>query len=248
MKKERRLELKSIEKQIFETAKMKDFWDEQDSWTDETKHKLKYLLKKRCELLNEMFEGSQEEVERFWKVNDLLCNLTKKMHSKALNLYRNLLKSGYDPDFDDDITLEATLKYDLDADCDFLYDENKPDEYGSRYWIIMAILNILYEESYTSECAFCNTSYVLRHNLDMTPEELGLDDFLDDGKSWSEAPLDRPEFKDICICHAIHDLCCHKSYSIPDLLKMNNFRIDINIAHQHSVNIDGERNSYIIRQ
>ena len=65
---------------------MKDFWDEQDSWTDETKHKLKYLLKKRRELLNEMFEGSQEEVERFRKVNDLLCNLTKKMHSKALNL------------------------------------------------------------------------------------------------------------------------------------------------------------------
>ncbi len=41
---------------------------------------------------------------------------------------------------------------------------------------------------------------------------------LDDGRSWSEGYLRHPKLSDIVICHAAHDICDHKSYSIPDLL------------------------------
>ena len=72
-----------------------------------------------------------------------------------------------------------------------------------------------------------------------------LDDFLDDGASWNEVPLNRAEFKEINICHAVHDLICHKNYSIPDLLCMNDFWVEVNILHQHIVDRDGKRFSCI---
>ena len=79
----------------------------------------------------------------------------------------------------------------------------------------------------------------------MTAEEYGLYDFLNDGTTWAESWLDREEFKEITICHAVHDLCTHKYYSIPDLLRMNDFWIEIKITHQHIVDQDGKRHSYI---
>ena len=55
----------------------------------------------------------------------------------------------------------------------------------------------------------------------MSDAELEFADDLNDGTTWAEACLDHPAFKHICICHAVHDICTHKSYSIPDLLHMN---------------------------
>ena len=53
----------------------------------------------------------------------------------------------------------------------------------------------------------------------------GFKDCLNDGMTWAEGCLCRPEMNHICICHAVHDLCTHKEYSIPDLLRMNDFGV-----------------------
>lgn len=37
----------------------------------------------------------------------------------------------------------------------------------------------------------------------------------------------------ICICHAIYDLNMHKPYSIPDILRMNDFSVEVTVKHQH---------------
>ena len=238
-------ELTKIEKQIQD---MGPYFPPIYKWGQHKKEVLKILLRKRCNLLNEMFECRPEELERFKKVNDLLNDLTKKMHNKALSLYRSILAQGYDPEFDDDIMVEGTLRYVFNDKCDSVIQEDVlPNIYGSDFETMMNILYDLYTDADENDCASCWTSYDLQHRSNMPAEDLRLDDFLDDGDTWDEVPLDLPEFKDICICHAVHDLCCHKSFSIPDLIRMDDFWIDIKITHQHLVDQDGKRYSCITR-
>ena len=45
--------------------------------------------------------------------------------------------------------------------------------------------------------------------------------------------MSRSELEDICICHAVHDICTHKPYSIPDLLRMNDFWVEAEVTFQH---------------
>ena len=198
------------------------------------KEQLREMLSRRCVLLNNMFLCTPEEVDAFKKVNDRLTDLTKKMHSKALSLYRTLLKDGYDPDFDDDLTMEATLRYVYSDEYESVVQDNSErNPYGSDFAHMLDILYDYYEDACWPDCAWCSADYRLDLKPDMTAEEYGLYDFLNNGTSWAESWLDREEFKEITICHAVHDLCTHKYYSIPDLLRMNDFWIEIKITHQH---------------
>ena len=219
----------------------------------ESKEQLGNLLVERYRLLNDMFRATPEEVEDFKKVNERLFDLTQKMYAKTQSLYRAILKTGYDPAFDDDIMVDGTLRFVYnDEDGSLYWSEedrknpyNRPNVYGSNFPAMMDILYEYYEESTTPECAFCSVSYNLKHNQKMSAKEMGMDNFLDDGDSWAEGWLRRDEFKDICICHAVYDLCTHKNYSIPDLLRMNDFWCEVKITHQHLVDRDGKRCSFI---
>lgn len=59
-------------------------------------------------------------------------------------------------------------------------------------------------------------------------------DRLDDGTTWAEGCLDLPQFKDIVVCYAVHDLCTHKNYSVPDLLRLNTYNISHHIVTDHT--------------
>ena len=48
---------------------------------------------------------------------------------------------------------------------------------------------------------------------------------LDDGSSWAEGCLDVPQFKGISVCYAVHDICTHKNYSVPDLLRIRSYSV-----------------------
>lgn len=50
---------------------------------------------------------------------------------------------------------------------------------------------------------------------------------LDDGTTWADGFLWNPEFEHICICHALHCLCCHAHYPIPDALRMTSFQTEM---------------------
>ena len=247
MNRKQKQELTRLEKQILKTAHYiegRGMIPPFREWDSEHKKEFKALLRQRSDLLNEMFECTPKEVEAFAKVNTLLNDLTKKMHAKALSLYRALLTEGYDPDFDDDIVIDGTLRFVFSDEASYYCrEEADPNPYGSRFAPMLDILYDIHED--TPECAFCKVSYELRHKPDMPAEEFGLDDFLDDGASWNEVPLNRAEFKEINICHAVHDLICHKNYSIPDMLSMNDFWVEVNILHQHIVDRDGNRFSCI---
>ena len=261
MTKKQRQELMRLEKAIIKTAQYVEghgLVKPMSSWDGERRETLKSQLEERQTMLNDMFLCSPQETMDFRKTNDRLYALTQKMHEKALSLYRAILKEGYDPEFDDDIMVEGTLKYvfnDAWGSVVLTHEEgrdlfDKPLEpYWSDFPAMLAILSEYYENTLEPECASCSTSYDLAHKPDMDAKEFGLDNFLDDGQSWADiGPLNRPEFKDICICHAVHDLVDHKLYSIPDLLRMNDFWCEVKVTHQLLSDRDGGRFSCIDRK
>lgn len=104
-------ELAEIEEQILKTVNYNEnsiIPFSLSNLTHREIERLEMLIGNRYVLLNDMFLCTTNEIERFKQVNERLQELTDKMHTKALKLYRSILKEGYDPDFDDDIMLEAT--------------------------------------------------------------------------------------------------------------------------------------------
>lgn len=65
-------------------------------------------------------------------------------------------------------------------------------------------------------------------------------DDMDDGSTWAEGPLRNPKLEHIIVCHALHALCTHMSWSIPDVLRINDLSIEVRLTIQQFS--DQERN------
>ena len=103
------------------------------------KDALRLLLKERKSILDSMFLETQAELEQLSKVNDSLYDLTQKLNSKTYSLYVALLKTGFDPEFDDDIMLDGTLRFlsDLNEDDDSVLAMEEDDLYGFDFrWML----------------------------------------------------------------------------------------------------------------
>lgn len=55
---------------------------------------------------------------------------------------------------------------------------------------------------------------------------------MDDGDFWAEGPLRHPKLAHIKICYALHALCTHMNWSIPDVLRINDFSIEVKLTVQ----------------
>lgn len=74
--------------------------------------------------------------------------------------------------------------------------------------------------------------------MEISPDSL----IFDDGVSWNEPPFyGHPEFDDIIICHAMHNLSGHMLYSIPDILRLNDFWAEVHLTFQSITTQDGTR-------
>lgn len=199
--------------------------------------KIKELLNVRQTLLDELFLATSEEIIRLEQVNSLLDELTKKMYHRTASLYRALLSSYRDEEFDDDYEIEGTLKCNVDYDSEdgsygtVLKLEN--DEfYGSDFGYMIALINEMQDRENIVEC---HIGYKETHTLSMSNEELDCYDHWDDGVSWNEGELNRKELEHICICYAMHVICVHNEYSLLDLLRLNDFWIEALVKCQHFV-------------
>ena len=95
------------------------------------------LLVERQGILDGLLICSPAEIARMKEVNDRLYSLTKSLYNKTYSLYKALLKTGYDPDFDDDIMIEGTLKFLVDSweDSESVLKMEEDKEYGSDFYI-----------------------------------------------------------------------------------------------------------------
>lgn len=177
----------------------------------ELEEQVKELLSERHFILGKMFRlhVTEQEVARFREVNDHLLELTRNMFSEHVKLLDSLKGNPVLSVVNwDDVVVESKL--DVDEGTEVLhYDDD--DDYGSDF--TQMIDAIAWTEDL--EIRSCNTI------LGEKPEP----DRLDDGYSWAEGCLDVPQFDGMGVCYAVHDLCTHKNYSVPDLLRIQSFSV-----------------------
>ena len=195
--------------------------------------KIQDLVSTRSLILNRMFQATSQEIKRFEAVNELLNSLTKKMYHRMANLYRTLIDSPKDESFDDDYVVSGTLKY-VYNDEDSILILPEDGYYGSDFAYMIELIYYLLEDynGGLPEIEECSCNYSPKNTSDMTDEQLHCVDVWDDGVTWAEGHLRRPELEHIIVCHAIHDICTHKPYSIPDLLRLNDFWVEAHLVCQ----------------
>lgn len=202
------------------------------------------LIWKRKRLLNKMFVATPEEVARMEQANNRLFDLTQKMYARTEALYRKMATATYDPAFDDDVEVEGTLKFSV-RDRGSVLPMSNDNYYGSDFYAMLSVVDWLYtcnvlaiEEIEQCRCYLSPSDY----RPEMSRDELGIKDDLNDGTTWYESVQPAADkLSHLCICHAIHDLSDHKPYSIPDILRMNDFWVEVMVKHQHIVEQDGSR-------
>ena len=184
-----------------------------DGWAmkKELEEQVKELLSDRHFILGKMFRlhVTEQEVVCFRDVNDHLQELTRKMfceHEKLLNSLKDnpiLSVTCWE-----DVVVGSKL--DVDEDAEVLHYDDDYD-YGSNF--SKMIDAIAWTEDL--EILSCFTT------LGEKPEP----DHLDDSTTWAEGCLDVPQFGGIDVCYAVHDLCTHKNYSVPDLLRIRSYSV-----------------------
>ena len=184
-----------------------------DGWAmkKELEEQVKELLSDRHFILDKMFRlhVTEQEVARFRDVNDHLLELTRKMfreHAKLLDsLNNNPMVSVIGGE---DVVVESKLDVDEDAEV-LRYDDD--DDYGSYFSQMIDAI------AWTEDLDIYSCYTILGER----PEP----DHLDDGNSWAEGCLAIPQFDGIDVCYAVHDLCTHKNYSVPDLLRIRSYSV-----------------------
>lgn len=177
----------------------------------ELEEQVKELLSDRHFILGKMFRlhVTEQEVARFREVNDHLLELTRNMFSEHAKLLDSLKSNPVLSVVNwDDVVVESKLDVDEDAEV-LLYDDD--DDYGSNYSQMIDAL------AWTEDLEIHSCYTIIGEN----PEP----NHLDDGSSWAEGCLDVPQFKGICVCYAVHDICTHKNYSVPDLLRIRSYSV-----------------------
>lgn len=199
------------------------------------------LLDLRGWALNSLFEVhcSDEEVRRFTAINDKLYAMTESMYERA-RMVNDLIKTMPLHEKDDDVEVEAKLKFWEDGAPSVLEIEDD-DFYGSDF-TRMIVLRSIIDSDYRSYDEIERVAiYPKLVNGKLIPDDTEIKNDMDDGTTWAEAWLRHPKLDHLIVCHAVHDICTHKNYSIPDLLRMNTFEVSVDIKIQQIEDQDGAR-------
>jgi len=191
----------------------------------EKRERVSDLLLERWDILNRQFQPTKENIQRFKAVNNRLYTLTQQLFARFAKMEQKIPLVMDSPDWYDDYNLEGWLRF-VFNDAESVLSLPDDIDYNSRFSLM---IKTLYE--FHQGRGIENIESV-RHGIDP----------LDDGQSWNEPPFyRRKEFDNIIICHAVHDLCSHKHYSIPDILRLNDFWCEVQLTAQSITSQDGTR-------
>jgi len=221
-----RKRLQKCEQQIISLTE----WDSDNEYwglIKESKSKqLKDLLFKRRYILNQMFDYTQNEVNRLDELNTALNKATKQAFEDFKNLYIGRLKAPNLEEYNDTTCLEIVLYY---SHSGSVLKMDEDDYYGSKFSQMLELLCDLSD----SDCLSIKSFNVLDH-IDKLDVDEAFIDKLDDGVSWADW-LQDPRIEHINICHIVHFLFDHHLYSIPDVLRMNHFKIEMKIEQDKDI-------------
>lgn len=233
--------IKDIEKDILDiSGDVLDLSNRRHNITPSEYDLLETLLSSRSWALNKLFENhcTDEEVRRFTAINNQLYDMTQRMYERT-RMLNDLIKAMPLHEKDDDVMIEANLKFWEDGAISVLELEDD-GFYGSDFARMIEILAMV-----DSDHIHLSNIEHLTASTSIEMGELKVDNditnALDDGTTWAEAWLRHPKLDHLVICHAVHDICTHKNYSIPDLLRMNTFEVSVDMKIQQIEDQDGAR-------
>ena len=225
-------EVRKIEadiKSLIGPRKSKDYIDLPD---DLDRNKMEELLSSRSHCLDMLFRKDPDGIRHFIKINGFLKDLTDRMYRRSAKIYRQYLTIGMDDGFDDDFMIDADLRYYYNGKdaVAILGDE---EYYGSDFDYMLNVICEFCHESPTCGASFTK-SLRKTDRVEMSDKDLYLYNS-DDDHDWGELKIWIPELEGIKICNAVNEICVYHTngYSVPDLLRMNNFWCEVKAIYQH---------------
>ncbi len=218
--------VKEMEKRIKRIAGHRDL---QLPHIDEKNWKLlEALIEVRQATLDEMMLPTKEEVEMMSRLNDKLLDLTHQLYAKVAEMWMVMNNSGLATD--NDYCVEGAFDYEWDEE-DVVLKLDNDNWYGSNFNYMLWLLGDFDRKDRHT----MNHIHEVLQNFGMSEEQAKKDciDFLDDGDTWTDGALWKPAFNDITVCYMLQAVCCHFHYSLADVLRMDNFRIDVHIGYGH---------------
>ena len=173
------------------------------------------LLNDRKGFLDAMFVVAPEEFARMNEVNERLRELTHELHHQVADAREKAKRAFLGKEF----TVEATLKFVSTSDGAMIVRPND-DYYGSDFAKIVRVVDMLNGQG------FIHPDYVDFDDSTSLDKELGT---LDDITTYEDWQPGAEAFKDLNICLALHSFNAYHPYSIPDILRMNNFDITVTV-------------------
>lgn len=225
-----RQELRKLEKRILRiTGDPLKFNRRFYLWSNNKKavERVRELMSDRSYILGILFEKhcTPSEVERLERINDLLLEMTNRTYRRTADLARRVLATIKDP-LDDDYEIEGILMPEFALPYSVLRLEDDA-YYGSDFVRMATILQETEEYQPPIAHAHCYPDQIRNYTPAITDKELGCENEMDNGTSWAESWLRNPKFGDICVCYALHVLVTDMNWSIPDVLRINDFKIEV---------------------
>lgn len=188
------------------------------------------LMGIRYVVLNEMMlHPTPAEVERFRYQNDKLFKLTQEYYAQCRNMWRTLFHTPYKVDDRYCYEVEGVLRFEY-GDDDAVVKLENDDYYGSDFQYMIHLQDeLIYKMDSLLNGVFGSFVGATEDGYKQ------INNMLDDGDSWDECSLHKPEFADICVCYAMHALHTHQDYCLHDILRMDDFVVKVHLQYENEV-------------
>ena len=192
------------------------------------------LLDIRNVTLDEMMlHPTAAEVERLSQLNDKLYKLTMECFEQCRNLWLTLYRSPYKVNDRFCYDLDSSLRFEY-ADKDSVLHLENDDYYGSDFDYMIHLTDELIGTGHGKMDTIVNGASAIFFSTEQeTMKELT--DTLDDGTSWAEGYLHNKAYDHLCICYAMHALHTHQPWCLPDILRMDDFTINVKLEYERNV-------------
>ena len=212
-----------IERKIKYIAEEIGFFEEEDisvRISDKDKFALYSLLVARRYLMDQiMGEPSKDYVERVSYQSDKLAMLMAECLKQGTEMW-NAVKDSSSFKANDYLQYgEYVLEYKADS-CRAVLALEDDDAYGSAFPFIHRLIYTIGEHINLFDNNLMKKKLILDALAD---KGWAAEDLPSEVTSWDESVLFTPAFEKIKICPALLALHCSLPYSIPDIVRMNNF-------------------------
>lgn len=224
-----------IERKIKHIAEDIGFFEEEDISTrmsDKDNFALYSLLVARRYLIDQMMgEPSKDYVERISYQSEKLSLLMAECLKQGTGMWEAIkATSSFEPKDGYLQYGEFVLTYQADS-CQAVLSIADDDVYGSAFPFIHRLICALGEQTDLFDNNLMRKKLILDALADKDWAE---EDLPSEVASWDESVLFSPAFEGIKLCPAMLALHCSLPYSIPDIVRMNNFVCKTSISCEKS--------------